>query len=98
MGIYVIKMDREQCDRLPAVFSELGLPKPSVLHKEGVVRYTFKLGVVRRLKLDLIEPEQRHGSYDLWIPLTRAGGNLFEGLKKRGYSSARQWHDSHTRG
>ena len=87
-------MDREQFDRLSAAFAELGLPEPAMTDKGEVVTYTFNLGLVRRLKVDIIKPDLPDRSYDLWIPLTWAGGELYEGLKKRGYSDVRQWHES----
>ncbi len=95
MGVYVIKMDREQFDKLPATFAELGLPEPSVTDKGEIVTYRFNLGFLRRLGVDVIKPDLPGRSYDLWIPVTRAGGGLYEGLKTRGYSDARQWHESH---
>ncbi len=95
MGVYVIKMDREQFERLPAVFAELRLPDPAITDKGEIVTYTFNLSLLRRLSVDVIKPDVPDRSYDLWIPLTQAGGDLYEGLKQRGYADVRQWHESH---
>jgi len=87
MGVYIFRMDEKQRERLPMVFTEVGLPTPSLKHEAGVVRYCFKLGLLRRLKVDVFEIERPSGkTYDLWIPLTRAGEELFLALQARGYS------------
>lgn len=98
MGIYVVRMDQKQFERLPSVFADIGLPEPTLTRKEEIVRYTFKLGFLRRLRVDLFETERPGGvTYDLWIPLTRSGGELFEALRERGYSRVPGDKDETTR-
>ena len=87
MGISVFRMDQKQRERLPSIFTQIGLPEPSVIQQEGVVRYSFKLGFLRRLTIQVFEVVRTSGvTYDLWIPLTRSGTELFEALEQRGYS------------
>jgi hypothetical protein len=93
-GIYVIKMEKEQFEQLPSTFTALGYPQPAVALKGEIVTYTFKLGFLKRLSVDVIKDDLPGGSYDLWIPPTRSGATLYAGLKKRGYADLKQWHDA----
>jgi hypothetical protein len=90
MGVYVVRMDQQQRDRLPSIFADLGYPEPFQEHREGAVRYSFRFGLLSRLSVDVFEVERPSGvTYDLWIPPTRLGGELFEALRDRGYSRVR---------
>jgi len=80
-------MNQQQRDRLPSVFADIGYPDPTLTHTEGVVRYSFRFGFLRRLSVEVFEVERPNGmTYDLWIPLTRSGVELFEVPRERGYS------------
>src|SRR5260370_35023405 len=85
MGIYALDMTCEQFERLPAVLREIGLPEPRVTRHEGGSVYTFKLGVLRKLRVDVLNPEGSCKTYALWIPPTGAGTKLFQELKRRGH-------------
>jgi hypothetical protein len=87
MGILIVRMDQKQRDRLPSLFADIGFPEPTLTQREGVVRFSFRFGFLRRLSVDVFEVERPSGmTYDLWIPMTRAGGDLFEALRVHGYS------------
>jgi hypothetical protein len=87
MGVLIVRMDQKQRDRLPSIFADIGFPEPTLTHRKGVVRYSFRLGFLRRLRVDVFEVERPSGmTYDLWIPPTKSGGELLEALRKRGYS------------
>jgi hypothetical protein len=87
MGVLIVRMNQQQRDRLPSIFAEIGFPEPTLTHREGVVRYSFRFGFLQRLSVDVFDVERPSGiTYDLWIPPTRRGGELFEALRERGYS------------
>jgi len=88
MGVYRITMDQDRRDKLVAMFADIGLPEPTLTRKDMSVRYSFRFGLLRRLSVEVFEMQRSSGvvTYDLWIPLTRAGGELYEALQKRGYS------------
>ncbi len=87
MGVLIVRMNQQQRDRLPSIFTDIGFPEPTLTHREGVIRYSFRFGFLRRLSVDVFDVERPGGmTYHLWIPPTRRGGELFEALQERGYS------------
>jgi hypothetical protein len=85
MGVYSLRMTREKFERLPAVLREIGLPDPQITRDEGGFVFNFKLGVLKKLRVDVLVPEGGCKTYELWIPPTKSGEELFGELQRRGH-------------